>query len=92
MNITEYCDVLNLELDVKYYPNQGCRWSASIRHAEVKDSPDSSILSSCFGDGATPENAIISHVSRIRGKLLVVDAYKKSRREYMVPLDLEGWQ
>jgi len=62
MNIQEYCDTLGIEIDLKYYPNQGGRWCASFDRCEFKDRADSGILSTAHGNGKTPDDAISEFV------------------------------
>ena len=84
MNITDYADILNIEINVKYYPNQKNRWSASFHNAEMLEG---SILISEYGNGSTPESAIEDYINIIKGKRLVFNAGGglKYRREYDVP-------
>lgn len=90
MKATEYCDVLNLEMRLTYYPNQGGRWTAFFENCELKETPDSGVLCGAYGNGASPALAIADYVNRIRGKTLVVDAMSPQRRVYMVPESLEA--
>jgi len=62
MNITEYCDVINCELQILYYPNQGKRWSSCIKDAATRKNSDDSFLTSGYGDGESPELAIICYL------------------------------
>jgi len=80
MKITEYADALGFEIDIKYYPNQGNRWSAQFANCETKDSKESSTICGTYGDGKTPDEAIRNYVDRIRGKYLVFHALNPSRR------------
>ena len=90
MKVTEYCDALNLEIRLTYYPNQNGRWTASFVSCEVKESPDAFVLSSAYGDGRSPEGAIAAYVERIKGRILVVDAMREGVRTYAVPKSLEA--
>lgn len=91
MIITEYADVLNFQIEVKYYPNQNNRWSANFVGAEAKEHKLSVGLLSEYGSGNSPEEAVEDYVEKIRGKVLVFSAYNKiKRREFDVPQDLEG--
>ena len=85
MTATEYCDALNLEMRLTYYPNQRSRWTASFGRCEVKDAPDSGFLCAAYGNGETPQLAIVDYIDKIRGKTLVVDAMGDQRRVYTVP-------
>lgn len=89
MNIEAYCDVLNLELRICRYPNQGNRYTASFEDCETKDNVGSIALESTYGNGKTAHEAITNYVEKIRGRLLVVNAMSKdNRREYVVPKEL----
>ncbi len=83
MNITEYCDVLNIELKITYYPNQAGRWSADIAHCEIKEG---SFLKSSYENGTCPSSAIFNLCEKLRGNTIVLHARNKEmRREYVVP-------
>lgn len=81
MTITEYADCLNVNIELTYYHNQQ-RYTASFVGAEVAEN---SCLISAYGKGITPNEALLDYVKRIKGKTLVFDAYKSTRREYQVP-------
>ena len=57
------------------------RCYATLEHIEVKGD---SVLISAYGDGATPEEAIINYYNQIVGKTLVCNAYGKNRKEIVV--------
>ena len=91
MNVEEYADILNLELRITRYPNQQNRYCASFEHCETKDHKGAAGLCSTHGNGITPALAVGDYVSKIRGRLLVVNAMsEKDRREYVVPKELEA--
>ena len=91
MNLREYGDILNLELRMTGYPNQDGRWTASFYGCETKTSRSSSILTSEYGNGKSPQEALEAYVAAIRGKILVVNAEcGKDRREYEVPMSLKA--
>lgn len=85
MTIEEYADALNLELEIRRYPNQFNRYIASFKGCETKDEPESSVLSSTYGQGYGPLSAIDDYASKIKGKVLVINAMGGDRREYLVP-------
>jgi hypothetical protein len=86
MNILEYCDALNVELKVIYYPNQHCRWSADLVGVEIKEG---TILAGAATDGSNAQNAIDKLCANLRGKKIVFHAgITEMRREYFVPKDL----
>lgn len=91
MNIFDYADALNLEVEITRYSNQGGRWSAHFTTieggVEVKEG---SILTSAYGNGTSMFGAIRDYVDQIGGKRIVVCAMSPDRRrEYTVPMNLE---
>lgn len=58
------------------------RWCAHFKHAEVKGP---GILSSVSGNGDTPEQAIADYARQLPGQLLVIDAFRPTRREIQCP-------
>jgi hypothetical protein len=88
MNICEYADSLNIEICLRYYPNQGGRWCADFDSCEIVDG---CILTSAHGNAQTPEEAIEEYLEQIRGKRIIFNAMdKEKRREYEVPKSLAG--
>jgi len=92
MSITlqDYCDILGIELNITYYPNQQGRWCASFgSKCEFKENEHSKVLSSTHGNATTPDMAIATLLDKIRGKWLVINATNpEKRREYQVPHNL----
>ncbi len=74
-----FLDIIGCDLQVTRYNNQNERWSAYIEHADVKEG---AILSGEYGCSAL--HVIDDYVSKICGKLIVIDATGKNRREYNV--------
>lgn len=62
---------------------------ASFANAEVLNVGIVGILSSEYGQGRTEDIAVERYAHWIRGRLLVVDAYRASRREIDVPHNLQ---
>jgi hypothetical protein len=58
-------------------------------HGERCEIKRGSVLGGEYGNGHTPQEAIRAYGHIVAGKLLVVDAYGSSRREYRVPMNLE---
>jgi len=87
MNIYDYADTLNLDICLTRYSNQDNRWSASFEHCETKDDSTSSCLGETYGNGTSPNSAITDYITKIQGRLLVVNAAGK-RRGYVVPRTL----
>lgn len=89
MDLGSYADALNLQLRITRYSNQGGRYVARFEDCETKDGPDDGCLSSTYGSGGTATHAVDDYATKLRGKILVVDATSKERRrEYLVPKTL----
>lgn len=89
MTIYELGDMLDKDLVIKRYANQGKRHSASFECVETKNSESDSILRGEYGDGDTPQEAIEDYVEKIKGKLLVVNASGgNTRRQLTAPTSL----
>lgn len=87
MTLTEYADILNINLVLTYYHNQDNRWSAKLERIEVKDG---SILARVYGNGNSPEEAQHNYAERIKGRHVVQNAYAGDRREFNVPDSITG--
>ena len=89
MNITDYCDILNINIKITYYHNQNKRWSASFEYGGIKESAGIGILKSEYGTGKTPELAMIDYLYQVRGKYLVINAMGGDKiREVIIPMNL----
>lgn len=83
MNIFEFADVIDKIIEVQRYPNQKGRWTAQFEGCEISDGR---FLSSTYGEGWTPQEAIMAYVRAIRGKRLVFNATSKlMRQEFTAP-------
>ena len=87
MNIQDYCDILNVEIKLTYYPNQQGRWCARFDNAEIKCN---GCLSSEYGDDISPTLEIKNYIEKIKGKTIVFYAMSDERKEYVVPTSLEA--
>lgn len=85
MIIMEYADAINQQLEIRYYPNQGVRFSAQFARCEIKGD---GVLIGAYGDGCTPQNALDDYVKQIAGKTIIFNASTPNRREFMVPTTL----
>lgn len=83
MKLSEFTGFFRLKLSVDHVP--GGRVRVYFQNAEIKKR---SILTAVRGDGFSREEAVDDYVRKIRGRLLVINAYKKTRREIIVPKDL----
>lgn len=62
------------------------RYYARFDHSETSEG---AVLVGTYGDGATPEQAISNYQNILIGKRLVIDAFKKTRREIPCPNEWE---
>ena len=85
MTLEEFSDILGVNLEITRYANQENRYTASFEHTEVKESRNSGILCSSYGDGNTPECAMNDYAGKISNKWLVLNAYTDNRKEFGVP-------
>lgn len=88
MKLTEFCDVVGVELRLTRYANQNGRWSAAFDNCEVKAG---SMLISAYGNGVTPKEAMEEYIRQVEGKTIVVAAMSPDhRRMFVVPGGLEA--
>ena len=80
-----FCDLINADLEIRRYSNQKERWVAQFDRCEVKDG---CMLCGTYGEGRTPEEAINNYLDKIKGKVLVFNAFAKDRVEYTMPMDV----
>jgi hypothetical protein len=86
VRLEDYLDTLNVDFELRRYPNQNNRWTASFDYCEIKEG---AVLRSAYGNGSTPETAIKDYIREIRGHKIVFHAMdEKMRREYVVPTTL----
>jgi hypothetical protein len=87
MNIIEFADLIGVNINITYYPNQQTRFSASIDHGETKDNKNDGILRGTIGnDGNSPVEALNALAHSISNKWLIIRAYGDDRQEYHVPV------
>lgn len=89
MTIYELSDIARCDLVLTRHHNQGARWTARLERTDTKESATDVCVTAAYGNGSTPEEAIADYVQRLRGRLLVVDAMRETRREMGVPATLE---
>lgn len=86
MKLSEYCDAINMQINVRRYSNQNERWVAGFEHCEIKEG---GCLTSSYGSGHSCDGAIEDYIRKISGKRIVLNAYSDLRREFTVPMGLE---
>lgn len=88
MELPDFLDALDVELELTRYSNQEGLWCARFASCEIKDD---CILISAHGNGKTPVEAVNDYISEIRGKRMVMHAMSKEmRREFNVPVSIEN--
>jgi hypothetical protein len=88
MTIEEFADKHGLTMKVRErtFSLNGMLFFAGFDRVEVKDGP---VLVSTFGDGATPEEAILDYTRKISLKLLAIDAFLPGRQNIQAPRFIE---
>lgn len=85
MTIREFAQLHGLEMVVTERRGElksPSRFYAQFKNAEVKGN---GTLSSEYGNGNTPEAAILDYIPHIELKTLAIGAYTDSRRDIQVP-------
>lgn len=87
VNFYDWLDKINCSMCITSYPNQQDqqenRFKTEIAACEVMDD---SALTSFFGNGKTPSEAIRDYLPKIEGQRIVINAgLEKGRCEYRVP-------
>jgi hypothetical protein len=72
-----------MEVHERSHIDSPTRFYAHFFDAEISEGR---ILVGSFGNGRTEEEAIENYAAEISGKVLVIGAYKKERREIIVPI------
>jgi hypothetical protein len=85
MNIEELSDLMGEDLVIRRYAGQNNRYMAHFEHSDTKDDSDDPGLCGSYGNGKSPDEAIEDYVKKIRGKLLIINAWGENRREYYIP-------
>ncbi len=85
-----FADRNNLIMEVHERPHvhesNNDKWYAHFKHCEIQDG---GLLIGSYGNGRTPEDAIINYIPKIVGHAIVINAMdKEARREIYVPLSL----
>ena len=90
MTIEELADVLGKNLIIKRYANQTNRYTAQFEHCETKESSHDPTLLGEYGNAVSAVGAIDNYAQKIRGKILVFNAYSDDRKTFGVPKTLKG--
>ncbi len=83
-NILDFESEHNLNLEIKSRPKSYNlpRYIASFEKCEVKGI---GVLTSSYGNGDTPTEAIRDYCQQLSREVIVIDAYTPKRREIVVP-------
>lgn len=83
MNIFEFADIINRNIEITRHANQNGRYTAQFEHCEIKDGI---CLRGVYGEGRTPSEAVEDYAKKITGQTLVFYAMSDElRQEYVVP-------
>jgi hypothetical protein len=85
MNIYDFADIIDKDIIIRRYSNQDNGFMAEFENAETKNNKSSCVLEGSYGNGESPEEAIIDYSKKIQGRVLVFDSMGKDRQEYVVP-------
>lgn len=79
-------DLINKDITLRRFANQNNRWMAEFENADIKDK---SMLLSAYGNGLTPEAALIDYINQIAKKTIIFNGLNAERRtEFTMPKDL----
>jgi len=79
-------DLIGRDLVVRRFANQSGRWMCLFDHGEVMERGG---LTTVYGGGLTPNEAVRDYCRQIAGHRLAFDAMDKARRtEFTMPTDL----
>lgn len=83
MNLIEFAELIDANLEVILHSGQNGRWTAKFQAAEVKEG---AVLASTYGDGQSPQEAMDVYARDISGQKLVFYAMSPElRKTYIVP-------
>lgn len=87
MNIQEYADAINVEIQITRHVNKNNRWTAKFVGCEVMTNE---CLRGEYGTGMTPNVALLNYAEKIAGKRIALNASRDNRMEFNVPKTLTG--
>ena len=91
MPVEDFADTHGLVMEINERRNAAetglPRYYAHFEHVNVKEG---CCLSSTFGNGNTPDEAIANYAKELSEKRLVVNAYKPDRKEIDAPILIES--
>lgn len=86
MNIYEFADICNLNLVIKRRTNWHDPKSTWFSHFEYVDVKNGIMLTSTFGNGPTPQDAVADYCRVLQGKEIVLHAHvPEYRKEFTFP-------
>lgn len=88
MDIYEFADIIQKDIEITRFANQGNRFIASFKQSYTKGT---GTLEGTYGDAKSAIGAIQDYTAKIRGKVLVFEPInEKSRPEFAVPKDIKS--
>lgn len=70
MKLTDFCEMLDLQINISYYPQQGTRWACPCADVVICDG---GMLVSAYEDGKTSEEALKNYSQRLSGKKVKIN-------------------
>ena len=85
MNIYEFADIIDAQLEIRRYPNQNNRYIAQFSNCMVSEP---AILVGLYGNAKSGKGAITDYVNKIKGQKIVFNSHTPQRKEFIVPSTL----
>jgi hypothetical protein len=94
MKLTEYAEIIQADLIVRFSPDctaKAGRWLADFEHSECKEEVGDGMLCGGCGYGKTPDEAIANYCLHLNQyKVIVFNAGSEKRIEFGIPKNLEA--
>jgi hypothetical protein len=85
LTLNELADLIDVNISLLRYAGQAGRWTCQFSGVEVMES---GCLTSAFGNGSTPQEAMEDFAKNIKGKRIAIGAFTPRRREFNIPLEV----
>jgi len=89
MNITELGIIIEKTLNINKY-EEFPDYYVDFHGVEISESNDN-IYKSVTGRGKTIKSATNDYARKLRNQTIVIDAFRRSRREFKIPKTLKGF-
>lgn len=75
ISIYDLADILNLEIEIRRFPNQNGRYMAKFHGVHTANNETDGCMTGTYGNGKTPEEAVREYAREIQGKVLVISPW-----------------